>query len=109
MGLVKLYKDTDVAWAAGIIEGEGCFTLHSKNHPYFLLDMCDKDVIEKFHTVFPFGNIRGPYTNSKKPNHKPRWRYDAFGSKARHIMITVFPYMCQRRKEKINKLMDKTL
>lgn len=103
-----MYKETDLAWAAGLIEGEGCFTLHSKKHPYLLVDMCDKDVIERLKTVFPFGNIRGPYISKKKPTHKPRWRFDAFGGKARHIMIYLYPYLCERRRAKINELMENT-
>lgn len=106
MGRVSLYKETDLAWAAGLIEGEGCFTLHSKKHPYLLLDMCDKDVIEKLHSIFPFGNVRGPYTNKNKPQHKPRWRFDAFGSKCRHIMLHVFPYLGVRRRAKIEELLE---
>lgn len=101
-----MYKDVDIAWAAGLIEGEGCFTLHSNKHPYFLLDTTDKDVVEKFHKIFPFTNLRGPYTNSKKLHYKDRWRVDAFGSKARHIMITVSPYLCSRRLAKINELLE---
>ena len=106
VGFAKLYKETDIAWAAGLIEGEGCFTLHSKKHPYFLLDMTDKDVLEKFHKIFPFTNLRGPYTNPKKPLHKERWRVDAYGPKARHIMLLVSPYLCSRRVAKINELLE---
>lgn len=106
LGFVRLYKETDLAWAAGLIEGEGCFTLHSKRHPYLLVDMTDKDVLEKLHSIFPFGNIRGPYLHKNKPKHKPRWRFDAFGPKCRHIMLHIFPYLCSRRKSKINELLQ---
>ena len=99
-------SDTAIAWAAGLIEGEGCFTLHSKKHPYLLVDSTDKDVIEKLHTVFPFGSVRGPYTNSKRPQHKPRWRFDAYGPKCRNIMMSIYPYLCSRRKAKINELLE---
>lgn len=106
MELVRLYKDTDIAWAAGLIEGEGCFTLHSKKHPYLLIDMCDLDIIQKLYNIFPFGNVRGPYTNKKKPEHKPRWRFDAYGPKCRHIMMHVYPYLGSRRKAKIDELLN---
>lgn len=96
----------DVAWAAGLIEGEGCFTIHSKKHPYLLVDMCDKDVIDKLHKIFPCGTVRGPYHNKNKPNHKPRWRFDAFGPKCRNIVLEVYPYMCARRRARIDELME---
>jgi hypothetical protein len=106
MAHANLYKETDLAWAAGLIEGEGCFTIHSKRHPYLILDMTDKDVIEKLHSIFPFGNIRGPYRHKTRPEYKDRWRFDAYGPKARHIIINIFPYMCSRRKAKMKELME---
>jgi len=106
MGLVRLPNELELAWAAGLIEGEGCFTLHSKHHPYFLLDMTDKDVVEKLHSIFPFCILRGPYTHAKRPTMKPRWRLDGFGPSAIKVMKAVLPYMCSRRTEKINQLIN---
>lgn len=97
-------SDVDIAWAAGLIEGEGCFTVHSKYHPYFLLDMCDLDVLEKFHKIFPESNLRGPYTDIKRPDNKPRYRIDAFGPKCIEIMNAVYPHLCNRRQAKITEL-----
>lgn len=98
-------SDTDIAWAAGLIEGEGCFTLHSKYHPYFLLDMCDLDVLQKFQSIFPEASLRGPYYHKDRPTQKARWRVDAFGPKCITIMTSVLPYMGLRRREKINELL----
>ena len=94
----------DIIWAAGLLEGEGCFTVHSKTHPYLLLDMTDKDVVEKLYSIFPFGNFRGPYIHHKRPEHKPRWRFDAFGPSCYAIMVMVYPFMGNRRQEKIKQL-----
>lgn len=101
-------SDLEIAWAAGLIEGEGCFTLHSKYHPYFILDMCDLDTLEKFQGIFPFSNLRGPYTDVRKghAHYKPRYRVDAFGPKAIEIMKAVFPFMGKRRQEKITELLE---
>lgn len=97
--------EVKIAWAAGIIEGEGCFTEHS-GLPYILVDMTDKDVILRLHEVFPSGNVRGPYTHKTKPHNKPRWRFDVFGSKAIPVMKTLLPYMGERRTEKISQLLQ---
>lgn len=99
-------SDVDIAWAAGLIEGEGCFTWHSDGrHPYFLMDMTDKDVLVKFQTIFPDTNLRGPYAHKNKPQHKPRYRVDAFGPKALHVMQTVYSYMGDRRKAKMDEFL----
>lgn len=92
----------DIAWASGLIEGEGCFTLHT-GAPYFLLDSTDQDVVVKLHSIFPCTTMRGPYTD-KSATNKPRWRVDAFGPKAVIVMDVVYPYMCSRRKNKIDEL-----
>lgn len=97
-------SELEIAWAAGLIEGEGCFTKHS-GHPYLLVDMTDKDVILKLQTVFPTGTVRGPYTHKSKPQHKPRWRFDAFGTKAVPIMKVLRPYMGERRGIKMDELL----
>ena len=68
--------------------------------------MTDKDVIERLHGVFPFGNIRGPYTHKNKPQNKPRWRFDAYGPKARNIIIQIAPYLGIRRRARIQELME---
>ena len=98
--------ESNYAWAAGLIEGEGCFTYHSDGkRPYFLMDMTDKDVLQKFQVVFPETNLRGPYLHKNKPLHKERWRIDAYGDKCVHIMKAVYPWMGQRRKNKIDELL----
>jgi len=94
---------SNIAWAAGLIEGEGCFTIHS-GHPYFLIDMCDKDVLEKFQKIFPNSTFRGPYIDVKNPQYKPRYRVDAFGPKCVEIMEAIYPYMGLRRQLKIEEL-----
>ncbi len=97
-------SETELAWAAGLIEGEGCFTKHT-NAPYILVDMTDKDIIQRLYGIFPFGIMRGPYSNKTKPQHKPRWRFDAFGPKAKIIMEAIRPYMGERRGAKIDELL----
>lgn len=99
-------REVDVAWAAGLVEGEGCFTKHSKKHLYFLMDMCDLDVLEKFQKIFPQVSLRGPYYSKK--NHKPRYRVDSFGTKAEDLVKELFPFLCSRRQAQILSLSPPT-
>lgn len=101
----NLSREIQVAWAAGLIEGEGCFTLHT-GAPYFILDITDKDVLEKLIIIFPFLNLRGPYKHKNKPNNKDRWRVDAFGPKAVQLIDEILPFMCSRRTAKIKELLE---
>jgi len=97
-------SELEIAWAAGIIEGEGCVTLHSE-HPYLTVDMTDRDVIEKLVIIFPTATFRGPYFHKSKPQHKPRFRFDAFGTKALPILREIYPYMLSRRKARIDEVL----
>lgn len=98
--------EPNISWAAGLVEGEGCFTYHSDGkRPYFLMDMTDKDVLEAFVTVFPFCNLRGPYLHPNRTNQKPRYRVDAYGDKCVTIMKALYPYLASRRKERIDQLL----
>lgn len=98
-------KREQYIWAAGLIEGEGCFTLHT-NQPYLLLDMTDEDVIKELKEVFPFGNVRGPYYHKNKEHNKPRYRFDAYGKKAYAVAVMVFPFLKSRRQQKIVELVN---
>lgn len=98
-------KECLIAWAAGLVEGEGCFTRHG-NTFMFLLDSTDKDVLENFKIVFPYVNLRGPYVNKNRPHNKPRYRIDAHGPKAVLIGKTILPYLCSRRSSKFLELLD---
>lgn len=66
----------ELAWAAGFVDGEGCFTRSGVSkrltinqiHPY---------VLQRFHrAVGGIGKVDGPWSHpSKGPNRKPIWVY----------------------------------
>lgn len=64
-----------LAWAAGLIDGEGSFYIQSKAskirpdkpaYPRFEMSQVDPRVLQKLRDALPFGaNIVGPYDNAK--------------------------------------------
>src|SRR5271154_5870369 len=46
----------ELAWAAGLFEGEGCFT-RSHGVPVANMGMTDLDVIRRFHGIMGFGSM----------------------------------------------------
>ena len=57
-------KETDLAWAAGFVDGEGCITIDKQNSPkgitYRLcLSVCNTDIrsILKIHDIFDCGSL----------------------------------------------------
>lgn len=95
----------ELYWAAGIIEGEGSFGAYGpkKNKPRVSVNMTDEDVIRRLHSVLGVGKVYGP----KHYGNKPRWdwtverRAEAVG-----LMMTLYPLMGQRRREKIRSILS---
>lgn len=84
--------ELNIAWAAGLFEGEGTIQLRTSNRSrrdnsieqnvsiIMQLAMTDEDVVRKFHeAVFGIGTVSGPFYNkqatvSGKPR-KPTWAW----------------------------------
>jgi len=108
--------DTNIAWAAGLFEGEGSvFEVKQpsdKNQSYryvrMTLKMTDLDVLEKFHEIIKFGKIIHQTDKSKKaqPEHWKKHYYWQLNNK-QEIMVLCslfWPYLCSRRRAKIKEL-----
>ena len=93
-------KPTILAYAAGIIDGEGCITI-TKNkatqkgavasHYHSLrieVSMCDKKVIDFF-----YENFGGARTAKARPNHKPYYKWAITSAAAEEFLKTIYPYL----------------
>ena len=92
---------TDIVWAAGLFEGEGCIAQHTKGSGYrkLVISMTDSDVMERFVDVVGYGNLRGPYNYNT--GYKPYWRWEIVKSKEVLRILKMFlPHLGKRRSEK---------
>lgn len=100
-------RKTDLAWAAGLLEGEGCFTRKclagTARNITVQCHMTDLDVLQKLKRVLGVGTINGPYGNGE--GNKPRWMFRTSGPEAYVVMTRVLPFMCSRRRKRIRGLM----
>tara|TARA_R110002012_G_scaffold186234_1_gene352912 strand:- start:1540 stop:1887 length:348 start_codon:yes stop_codon:yes gene_type:complete len=101
---LKYTSETDIAWAAGIFEGEGCLSYTKvKDSWSFQIEMCDKDIIDKLVTIFPL-NV----TESKRRN-RPEHHVQPYIARisARDVVFecvcTIYPYLGLRRREKCDE------
>lgn len=95
--------NTDIAWAAGILEGEGSFNQKNSYAINISCNMTDLDVLEKLQRIFG-GNI---YTVKKRKEHwKQSWVWSLNGKEALHTVIILKPYMMSRRSTKIQYLLN---
>mgnify|MGYP004417317377 CR=1 FL=1 len=87
----------EIAWLAGLLEGEGCFSFSGK--PRIQLIMTDRDTVEWAATLM---NVRctGPYAR-KQPNRLVVYQTIACGRRAAGWMMTVLPLLGSRRAKKV--------
>lgn len=102
----------DAAWVAGLLEGEGCFSLSwgSRSYPRFTVkcNMTDRDVVEHLHSLCG-GKLAGPYQRTS-PAGKPakdQWVW-TIGRKdsMKELLLDLLPYMCTRRSAKILEMLQ---
>ncbi len=70
----------EIAWAAGLFEGEGTVILRRNKNQAWTASIfsTDQDVLLRFHRVIEVGKLYGPYTRKNaaaRPHHKPQWRW----------------------------------
>lgn len=104
--LYPLNKDTDLAWAAGLFEGEGSFMARVMNSGtraivkrrclHMCLSTTDEDVVRRFNEVVGIGYVVGPLRH-KNTTHKDYWRWEVAGKKAEALADRLSPYLGERR------------
>lgn len=96
----------EIAWLAGILEGEGCFSPRhgAKGTICVKLEMTDRDVVERAAAIFPASPKVKIHTATRcgrngewKPIHRYRW----YGKEATALMKLVYWQMGTRRQGKI--------
>lgn len=104
----KSLEPCDIAWAAGLFEGEGCISLYSQPRKvvedykklYLSMKMTDKDIMERFAEIVG-GSVRKHHTPSmKKGNHKVQWIWTVFNEEAERVAMLLLPFLGERRTSK---------
>ena len=91
-------RETDLAWAAGIVDGEGYIGLylaHTNTGDCYVLKISvvntNLKMLERFKEIFGVGSIS---TRAKaKAHHKQQWCYYACSKKAENILHAIRPYL----------------
>jgi hypothetical protein len=95
----------EIAWLAGIIEGEGSFDFQEGGSPKIKVKMTDEDVIKHISSIW-----KRPYykeDNSHLINHKDGYHVSILGQAAIEWMFTIYTLMKSRRKAKILEIINK--
>lgn len=95
----------EIAWVAGLLEGEGCFQNHpTQVTPRVVLSMSDRDTVERYAaTVGATAKILIRNFATKKT----AFVSTISGRLAVGWMMTIFPLMSKRRQSKIKEVVSK--
>jgi hypothetical protein len=99
----------DIAWLAGLLEGEGCFTCSFQNGnnfatPRIQLTMTDQDVVEKAARLL---NTKVTSTDWRTKGDKAVFRTSlARQEDLKKVLTDIHPFMGKRRQEKIDELLQ---
>lgn len=90
----------EIAWAAGLFEGEGCISFGSSNPDYRLpkmqITMSDRDVLLRFERIVAAGSVsEKPFQRAE--HHKRQWSWRAHGRVAHAVYLMLRPWLCSRR------------
>lgn len=95
-------NDIETGWVAGIIEGEGCFTV-KRGRPVVKVEMTDLDVIERLQALTGVGTICAPTKRKDHWSQSYSWQVQNHDD-AERLMKSLLPHMSKRRAERIRAL-----
>src|SRR4051812_28853662 len=95
--------DIEIAWAAGILEGEAWFG-SGGNSARLSLAMVDRDIVDRIVAIFELRESRPVHPPKDRPNRQLQWGAYAHGREALAVMRTVLPYLGERRAAKVRQV-----
>lgn len=92
----------DIAWLAGLLEGEGCFFIAKRHtNARVVLGMTDADIVQRAAAMV--GNPAVYTRRQQNPKHKTQYWWVLHGHRAIGLMFTIYSFMGERRKAKIRE------
>ena len=110
--------EIEIAWLAGLFEGEGCITTAKKanhrsgNQRFLVIKMTNEDVVRKAHRIAGVGKLYGPYraVNNKvrdTSHYKPFWQWAVFArDEVLYIGNALLPHLGERRRAKMIEALE---
>lgn len=97
--------EAEIAWAAGLFEGEGCIYIRPNGSFLALhIQMTDRDVVEHFADVVDVGAIyEHPSRRDQRTGWKDAWTWNAQAGNAVTVIGLLLPYFGKRRTAKAHE------
>ncbi len=104
-------RDVDVAWFAGVFEGEGCFSIERNGATRLTVAMTDRDIIERIHSLFPTTQAltvvqpKPAKAGYGTPKLRYTWRIGQ-PDEVRRITELILPYLGERRSARAREVLE---
>jgi hypothetical protein len=104
---VRMANDFEVAWAAGVYEGEGSCVRSGHGQRSFVAQMAQKDPDVLYRLRDLFGGLVTERNNNRsqlvrKGEHATIYTWQLCGDRARIFLTAIYPYLTPRRKAQID-------
>lgn len=102
----------EIAWAAGIIEGEGCVVVHGTRRGQhgiiqqvrLAVEMTDLDILQRLQKILgPYAKLRERKPPSLNPNHRARFILTLNGAALGGWLMTLYVFFGERRRRKVRE------
>lgn len=104
---IDLISAVDLAWAAGLFEGEGCFSVSrtqtGRPHLDMRLAMKDEDIVKRFHSIATFGSC---YFKVAPSLSSPLWEWHASRWRAEHFGWALCKHLGTRRRNRFLEILQ---
>ncbi|MEU8655272.1 hypothetical protein [Actinoplanes philippinensis] len=95
--MIEDASPVDLAWLAGLLEGEGAFDLHRQRYPRVRLGMTDRDIVTRAAELVG-ANVRVSFRPAPQT---ALWHAEISGPRAEAVMRAILPHMGARRSSRI--------
>lgn len=101
LSIAREYSEAEIAWFAGLFEGEGCIYIDDKGKVRLTVRMTDLDIIERVNAMFPCSKIQVVNAPPRDPGGAvPKTAYAWNINKrteVRDILKLILPWLGERR------------
>lgn len=109
MTAVLLAPHNEIAWAAGLFEGEGCARVRLNGASVFKtptasLGMTDEYPVRRFHEIVGFGHVRTEARKTPNPRARTLWRWESSSKVDLPKFAAFLPWLSPRRREAVEAM-----
>ncbi len=100
-------SEVEIAWAAGLFEGEGCLTFSNSQQKFATasINMVDFDVVERFALLCGVGSVYRERQQEAR-GWKPQLKWSASGIEAVGVATVLLPHFGDRRRKRATEILE---